>query len=101
MKIFLTFVLIMTAEKAALAGVSIGGGSGSSKALMNLVSAAFSLEKLPSVQVNTDTLRRVEARLSVEGIEAVEMPLEGSSIEVKKIHSSIVDTEVTKKFTAE
>lgn len=100
MKKFLAFISIALAAKA-LGGVSIGGGSGSSRALTDLASVAFDLDHLPQILVNSETLRRAEARLSVEGMEAVEMPMEGSSVTVRKLNSSVVDTDVTKRFVAE
>ncbi|MDQ3235869.1 MAG: hypothetical protein M3Q07_29010 [Pseudobdellovibrionaceae bacterium] len=100
MKKFLAFILLMAAPTAP-GGVSIGGGSGSSKTLTELATIAFGIEKLPSVLVDSDTLRRAEARLSIEGMETVEMPLGGSTVAVKKVSSAVVDTDITKRFVAE
>ncbi|HYX19168.1 MAG TPA: hypothetical protein VE944_33435 [Nostoc sp.] len=100
MKKILTVFLIVTAAKA-LAGVSIGGGSGSSKAATELTSVAFSLDRLPAIHVDAETLRRAEARLSTLGMETVEMPVEGSPVSVRKLSSAVVDTEITRRFISD
>ena len=99
MKKFLTLILSISAT--AFGGVSIGGGSGSSKAVQEIESVAFSLDHLPEIRVDADTLRRAEARLSVEDMEAVEMRVEGSAVSVRKLRSAVVDTELTRRFIAE
>jgi hypothetical protein len=97
MKKYLALISIVCATNS-LGGVSIGGGSGSSKALPDLVFAASILESLPAIHVDTNTLRRAEARLSVDGVEAVDMPMElGETLTVRRLYSSIVDVDITKK----
>jgi len=94
---FLTFAFFAIAAET-FAGVSIGGGSGSSKALTDLASTAFSVESLPTVDVDADVLRRTEARLAVSGTENVDLSLDGSSFEVRKINKSVVDVQMTRRF---
>lgn len=79
-------------------GGSIGGGGGSSKASTELASSAFSLDHLPVIHVDPETLRRAEARLSVEGVESLQIPVDSGSVAVRKLNSLIVDTEITRKF---
>lgn len=101
MKRFIS-ILSLSICSAAFAGGTIGGGgSGSSKAALELASIAFSLDHLPEIRVDADTLRRAEARLSIGGAESVEMPVEGSPVSVRKLRSAVVDTEITKRFIAE
>lgn len=75
-----------------------GGGLGKQKQsdLMSLIT-----EHLPSVNVEPDILRRAEARLSVKGVEAVDMPLDNAFVTVKRLNSTVVDTDISTRFVAE
>ncbi len=92
------FLLTVLHASASFAGQT-GGGGGLGKELTH---SAFNLEQLPALYVHDDVLRRAQARLSVEGIDTVALPINAKeSIQVKRLQSFIVDQQVTKRFVSE
>ncbi|HYX32765.1 MAG TPA: hypothetical protein VE954_06595 [Oligoflexus sp.] len=91
------FLLTVLHASASFAGQT-GGGGGLGKQQLDLTHSAFNLEQLPALYVHDDVLRRTSARLSVDGVETVDMPLDGNGfIKVRRLQSSIVDVAITRK----
>lgn len=59
---------------------------------------SMSLEQLPKAYTDQDEFRRTNARLSVAGIDTVNMNLEGNTIQVRKLQGSIVDDKLSKEI---
>lgn len=93
-------IALASLHSSLLIAGQTGGGGGLGKQLPSDLMVLMT-DRLPSVNIAPDILRRAEARLSVEGMESVEMPLEGSSVLVRKLNSSVIDIDFTKRFIAE
>ncbi len=94
-KVLLVSLSLIFCNSVFAGGTIGGGGAGTSKE--QLMDSAFHIEKLPSIYVADDVLRRTSARLSVDGVESVDMPLDKASIQVRRLQSSIVDVAITRK----
>ncbi len=95
-------ILVLTALHSSylFAGQTGGGGGlGKQQQPLDLANVAFTLNTLPAIYVEDDVMRRTSARLSVDGVETVDMPLnDQASIQVRRLQSSIVDVAITRKF---
>jgi hypothetical protein len=90
--IFSAMFGLLVYSGVTFAGGSIGGGGGSVQLEMP------ELDSLSRVYVDGSDYRRLNARLSVGGVEKLPVVIGNEAVELKKLQNRVVDLNVSREF---